>query len=455
MSSTELTEAILSRIHATEPLVHAYAIVLAEAARRDAARADRELANGMWRGPLHGIPLGIKDLCYLRGVATEAGSRAMKGFMPMFDATVVVRLRDAGAVILGKTVTHELAYGQNVPPTKNPWDPAYYPGGSSAGSGVATAVGSAFGAIGTDTGGSIRVPASINALVGLKPTYGRVPRRGVVALSSSLDHVGPLTRDVKDCALVLQVIAGHDPLDPSSLDRPVPDFTAELEAGAQGFRLGVDRGYFFSSAVSDEVRTAVESALVDLERKGATLVEVTIPEMEMALVVGLTLLQVEASTQHRMLLRNRGADLDLGTRLMLELGEFIPGTHYALALRARRTIQAGVRNTFEAKCLDALVSPTLPLPTVKLDDMLVDFLGGGEGIDLSAMLKHGIIANVTGLPALTIPCGVSGIGFPIGLQFIGRPFAEASLFTLARAYEASTPWHKLRPRLSALEGATW
>ena len=454
VSSGELTEASLQRIEATEPLVHAYATVLADSAREEAAQADRELAAGLWRGPLHGIPLGIKDLCYTRGVRTEAGSKAMEGFIPSYDATVVERLRDAGAITLGKTVTHELGYGQNVPPTKNPWNLAYYPGGSSAGSGVATAVGSAFGAIGSDTGGSIRVPASINALAGLKPTFGRVSRRGVVALSSSLDHVGPLARDVEDCALLLQAIAGHDALDPCSLDRPVPDYTAGLQAGAQDFRLGVDRSYFFSDAVEPEVRAAVDAALRELESQGATLVEVKIPEMELALIIGLTLLQVEASIQHRELLRRRGSHLELGTRLMLEMGEFIPGSHYALALRARRVVTSAMRNTFNAERLDALISPTLPMPTVKLDDMLVDFLGGGEGIDLSAMLKHGIIANVSGLPALTVPCGITSEGFPIGLQLFARPFAEASLFTIARAYEAATTWHTLRPNLAALEAAT-
>lgn len=454
VSSGELTEASLQRIEATEPLVHAYATVLADSAREEAAQADRELAAGLWRGPLHGIPLGIKDLCYTRGVRTEAGSKAMEGFIPSYDATVVERLRDAGAITLGKTVTHELGYGQNVPPTKNPWNLAYYPGGSSAGSGVATAVGSAFGAIGSDTGGSIRVPASINALAGLKPTFGRVSRRGVVALSSSLDHVGPLARDVEDCALLLQAIAGHDALDPCSLDRPVPDYTAGLQAGAQDFRLGVDRSYFFSDAVEPEVRAAVDAALRELESQGATLVEVKIPEMELALIIGLTLLQVEASIQHRELLRRRGSHLELGTRLMLEMGEFIPGSHYALALRARRVVTSAMRNTFNAERLDALISPTLPMPTVKLDDMLVDFLGGGEGIDLSAMLKHGIIANVSGLPALTVPCGITSEGFPIGLQLFARPFAEASLFTIARAYEAATTWHTLRPNVAALEAAT-
>ena len=254
ISSGELTEASLQRIEVTEPLVHAYATVLADSVRKEAAQADRELAAGLWRGPLHGIPLGIKDLIYTRGVRTEAGSKAMEGFVPSYDATVVERLRDAGAVTLGKTVTHELAYGQNVPPTKNPWNPDYYPGGSSAGSGVATAVGSAFGALGSDTGGSIRVPASINALAGLKPTFGRVSRRGVVALSNSLDHVGPLARDVEDCALLLQAIAGHDALDPYSLDRPVPDYSAGLQAGARGTRLGVDRVTEKVAAVDAEAR---------------------------------------------------------------------------------------------------------------------------------------------------------------------------------------------------------
>ncbi len=223
-SSAALTEATLARIAATEPVVNAYALVLAERARHAAAQADRELVEGHDRGPLHGIPVAVKDICYMRGLSAEAGSRALAGFVPDYDATVVRRLEEAGAIIVGKTITHEFAYGVNTPPTRTAWDLSCYPGGSSAGSGVSVTVRSAFGAIGTDTGGSIRIPAAVNGIVGLKPTYGRVSRYGVVPLGTSLDHVGPLTRTVEDCAIVLQAIAGYDPADGGSVDEPVPDY---------------------------------------------------------------------------------------------------------------------------------------------------------------------------------------------------------------------------------------
>jgi len=247
ISSSELVDATLRRIEATEPVVHAYALVLAEDARRRARQADRELAQGHWRGPLHGLPLAVKDICYTRDAPTEAGSRAMAGFVPDYDATVVRRLREAGAVLVGKTVTHEFAVGVNTPPTRTPWDMSAYPGGSSAGSGVAVSVRSAGGALGTDTGGSIRIPATINGIVGLKPTFGRVSRYGVVPLAASLDHVGPLTRTVEDCAVVLQAIAGYDPLDSGSLDEPVPDYRAELEAGVAGLVVGVERAHTWTT----------------------------------------------------------------------------------------------------------------------------------------------------------------------------------------------------------------
>lgn len=450
VSSSDLVDASLERIELTEPALHAYAHVMERSAREDARQADKELAAGIWRGPLHGIPIGIKDLFYTRGVPTEGGSRVLKGFVPSYDATAVRRLKDAGAVTLGKTVTNEFAYGLNVPPTRNPWNRDYYPGGSSAGSGVATAVGSAFGAIGTDTGGSIRVPAAINGLVGLKPTLGRVSRHGVIPLSASMDHVGPMTRDVEDCALMLQAIAGFDPLDVASLDRPIPDYSAGLDAGIRGLRLGVDRAYFFSEAVVPDVRAAVEASLRSLEGLGAEIVDVRIPELELAAIVGLTILQVEGSTHHLPLLRSQSPDYENGTRLILILGGLIPSTEYVLSLKARTVIAAAVRNTFESERLTALVGPTLPVPTFRLEHMAVDFLGGGAGVDLSGIIKHGVVANVTGLPALTVACGLSSDGLPIGLQMMGRPFAETSLFQIARAHEAVTTWHTLRPDLSAL-----
>ena len=293
----------------TDPVVHAYVMVLAERARRAAYQADREFAQGRCRGPLHGIPVAVKDICYMRDLPTEAGSRVLTGFVPGYDATVVRRLEDAGAVIVGKTMTHEFAYGVNTPPTRTPWNLECYPGGSSVGSAVAVTVGSAFAAIGTDTGGSIRNPAAINGIVGLKPTYGRVSRSGVVSLGTSLDHVGPLTRTVEDCALVLQAIAGHDPADVGSVNEPVPDFRSDLETGVRGLVIGVERAHFFYDGVTDDTRQAVEAVLETLQGLGATIVDCR------AAGIGVVA---------------RGPDDDPGRR-----GEYVPP---ALAARATRRL---------------------------------------------------------------------------------------------------------------------
>ena len=444
-SAAELLEAVLARAEETEPRLRAYARLMADSARREAGEADREIAGGRRRGPLHGIPVGVKDLCYTAGVPTEAGSRAMAGFVPGFDATVVRALREAGAVIAGKTVTHEFAYGQNIPVTRNPWDEEMYPGGSSAGSGVAVAVGSVMGAIGSDTGGSIRVPAAINGIVGLKPTYGRVSRHGVVPLSPSLDHVGPLTRTVEDCAIVLGAVAGRDALDPSSSAAPVPDYRDGLDGGVRGCRLGVDRDYFYSSGVDPEVAALVGDAERELAAAGAEIVPVRIPELAYATVIGMTLMQPEASDVHRRRLRERIADYEDGTRLMLEFGSVIPGAHYVAAQRARRWFQAALREAFRRERLDALVAPTLPIPTMPREESVGDFLGGAEGrVDLSGLIRHGIVANVAGLPALTVPCGLTVRRLPVGLQVVGRPFDEATVLRVGRAYERRTAWGDVR-----------
>ncbi len=450
ISSLELVEATLRRIEATEPLIHAYALVLAEEACEAARAADTEMAQGRYRGPLHGIPVGVKDLCYTRGIPTEAGSRALAGFLPSYDAAVVERLRDAGAVIVGKTVTHELAYGVNVPPTRNAWDPACYPGGSSAGSGAAVAARSAFGAIGTDTGGSIREPATLNGVVGLKPTFGLVSRYGIVPLSPSLDHAGPLARTVEDCALLLQALAGYDPRDGGSIDQTPADYTATLEVGAAGLIVGVERDLFMGSLVQPEVRLAVEAVLAELAAQGVAVVEVAIPELALMRTVGLTILLGDASAQHWHLLRERGSDLDPTTRLMLELGELVPATHYAMAQRARRVLCDAMRRTFESHRLTALVSPTSPSATLPMDEMVAQ---GETGEDpLSAGLDFMIPANITGQPALSVPCGFSSSGLPIGAQFFGRPFDEATLLRLARAYERNHAWAGARsPALPPLD----
>jgi aspartyl-tRNA(Asn)/glutamyl-tRNA(Gln) amidotransferase subunit A len=448
-SAQELLDAVLDRIAATDPVVRAYARLMTEEARQAAKQADGEIQKGHWRGPLHGVPIAVKDVCYTRGTITEAGSRVMAGFVPRYDSTVVRRLRDAGAVLVGKTVTHEFAYGQNIPPTRNPWNEDMYPGGSSVGSGVATAVGSTFGAIGTDTGGSIRLPAAMNGIVGLKPTFGRVSRYGVVPLSTSLDHVGPLTRTVEDCALILQAIAGPDSSDPNSADQPVPDYRLNLDAGVRGVRIGVVRDYYFGADVTDDVMDLVSAAERDLRRLGAAIVPVVIPQLEKSVVIASTLLSVEASSYHRELLRKHLTKYEDGTRLMLEFGFLVPATHYATALRARRWLCGAVQTAFYVHRLDAMLAPTLPLAAIRLEESVGDFFGGVDGrANLSGLFSHTVPANLTGLPSLTVPCGLTGDGLPVGVQFMARPFNEPMLFRIGQAYETATPWHEARPRMS-------
>ncbi len=445
VSSRELTEATLARIEQTEPVVHAYVQVLAERARRVAGHADREIAQGRWRGPLHGIPLGMKDICYMRDLPNEAGSRAMAGFVPGYDATVVRRLEDAGAVIAGKTVTHEFAYGVNTPPTRTPWCLECYPGGSSAGSGVSVAIGSAFGAIGTDTGGSIRVPAAVNGIVGLKPTYGRVSRHGVVPLGTSLDHVGPLTRTVEDNAIMLQAIAGYDRADGGSIDEPVDDYLANLEAGAEGLSIGVEKRYFFYDGVAADVRAAIEGAIETLEQQGATIMEVELPELDWSPEVLMTVMGAEASTFHRQRLRQRPGDYDPATRRSLEMGEFIPATHYLMAQRARALLKNRMANLFDAHGLDALISPTLPVTTVPLNALREPRPDYPAESPILSAIHHTFSANLTGQPALSVPCGLAKNALPVSFQVLGRPFGEATLFRLARAYEREHAWSTMRP----------
>jgi aspartyl-tRNA(Asn)/glutamyl-tRNA(Gln) amidotransferase subunit A len=445
VSCLELTEAVLARIEETEPVVLAYTRVFAEAARESARQADREVGRGRWRGPLHGIPLAIKDIFYVNGAPTEAGSRVLEGFRPPYEATVVTALRQAGAIIVGKTVTHEFAWGANVVPTRNPWRLDCFPGGSSAGSGVSVAVGSAYAALGSDTGGSIRIPASMNGIVGLKPTFGRVSRYGVVPLGSSLDHVGPLTRTVADCAIMLQTIAGRDPQDSGSADVPVPDYRAELDTGVDGMVIGIERDHSLYPGVKDDVRTATAAVIEELSDQGAEIVDVKLPELDLGLLVGITILLAESSMYHRRWVRERPDGYEQGTRILVQLGEALPATHYLTAQRVRALIKERTKQAFRAYGLDAMIAPTMPITTVPVAEM--------ERIDESGesprtrILHHSFSANVTGQPALTIPGGFDRDGLPIGVQLLGRPFGESTLFRTARAYERRHDWHKRRPEM--------
>jgi aspartyl-tRNA(Asn)/glutamyl-tRNA(Gln) amidotransferase subunit A len=449
-SAMELLDATWDRLAETEPFVHAYVTLMEDSARRQATAADEEMRRGRWRGPLHGIPVGVKDLCYTEGVATQAGSRVLEGFVPDYDATVVRRLKDGGAVIVGKTVTHEFAYGQDVPATRNPWDLDCYPGGSSAGSGVSVAVGSAFGAIGTDTGGSIRVPASVDGVVGLKPTYGRISKFGVFPMSPSLDTVGPLARTAGDCALMLGVIAGSDEQDTSSLDDAVPNYVSELNRGVVGLRLGVDRQFFFNEYVTADVRSAAEATVQLLVSMGAEIVDVRLPELDSAAAVGMAILLPDTSEWHRRLLRSHADMYVPATRLMLELGEMVLAAPYVHAQRARASLRGRLRRSFEMHRLDGLIGPTLPDTTMPVEKLSVDLTGEGQTA-LGMFLHHCFFGNVFGIPALSFPCGFSSKKLPIGFQIYGRPLQESVLFRVAHAYQQLTDWHTRRPQPEAVE----
>ena len=400
----------------------------------------------MIAGPLHGIPIGIKDICYTKGVNTEAGSKVMEGFVPDYDSTVARKLNEAGAIMIGKTRCHEFAYGVNEPPTRSPWELNSYPGGSSTGSGVALAARSAFGTIGTDTGGSIRIPASINNIVGLKPTYGRVSAYGVVPLSWALDHVGPMTRTVLDNALMLAAIAGHDPNDAASARKSVPNYAEGIQDGVERLRIGIDREYVLYPGVIDDVRNATESVINELAGMGAEIVEFSLPEFELTPETLFTVMMVEASAYHRQGLREKGDLYDPATRAALHLGELVPGTHYVTGLRARERYRSVMKALFQRESLDALISPTMPLPTALLTDLHQPRTDMDIGeTPMISYIHHTFSANLAGQPALSAPCGFTRVGLPIGYQLMGRPFDEATLFRIAWAYEQAHDWHERQP----------
>jgi aspartyl-tRNA(Asn)/glutamyl-tRNA(Gln) amidotransferase subunit A len=444
LSPVELTESVLARIESVEPKITAFATVTVDIARKAAAQAEQEIAVGEYRGPLHGIPMGIKDLYETAGVATTSSSKVRSDYVPTHDSAVVEKLSAAGMVMVGKTHTHEFAFGAVTPTTRNPWDVEYVPGGSSGGSGAAVAAGECMVGMGSDTGGSIRIPASVCGTVGLKPTYGRVSRRGVASLSWALDHVGPLTRTVRDTALVMDAIAGYDRADPASVDVPVPDFTAELDAGVAGLRIGVPTNYF-TDRVDPEVAQAVSTAIALLEEQGARLREVTIPLAEYIAPTEWAIMLPEASAYHQGMLREKAALYGDDVRLFLETGELVLATDYIKALRARTLIQQAWRGMFES--IDVLIAPTLATPAFRVDEPEITWPDGSQEAATDSYVRLSAPANVTGLPALSVPCGFTTGGLPIGMQILGRPFSEPTLLTVGEAYESATDWAKLAPAL--------
>ena len=442
-SATELTLAHLARIERLNPRLNAYLTVTAERALADARRAADELGRGVDRGPLHGVPIGLKDIVDTAGIRTTCGSKVHATHVPSADAAVARKLAEAGAVLLGKLATHEYAFGvtTNNPhwgPTRNPWDTTRIPGGSSGGSGAAVAARMACGAIGTDTGGSIRMPAAVCGVVGLKPTYGRVSKTGVFPMSYLFDHVGPLTRTVEDAAIMLGAIAGYDAGDATTVPMPVDDYRARLGDGMRGLRIGVPRSLF--TPVDRAVLAAVEEALVTLADLGATVREVSVPEFPMPGMFDLII--AEAKEIHADTLANRMDDLGADVALYLSAphGDAVA---LALALRHVREYAAGVRTVLHDQ-VDLLVLPTCPIGAPPIGTDVVDV--GGEAVQtFFAMSLRTAPFNAAGVPALTVPCGFTPGGLPIGLQIVGRPFDEVTVLRAGHAYEQATEWHRRRP----------
>lgn len=442
IAAVELTRSVLERIEETQPQLQAYVTVMEEEALETARQADAELTAGTYRGPLHGIPVALKDLFETAGVPTRCGSRVRENFVPAQDAEATARLKEAGAIIIGKTVTHEFAFGATSPPARCAWDPTRIAGGSSGGSGAAVAADACLAALGTDTGCSIRFPAALNGVVGLKPTYGRVSKRGVMPLSWSCDHVGPLTKTVEDCALVLTAIAGRDPRDPTTADLAVPDFRNGLDRGLRGLRIGVPRTYFFD-LIRPGVEVAVRQAIEVLAREGAELVEVDIPHLEHTLPVALVLSMAEGASIHRRDLRSKADLYGAEVRVLLEAGHLLLSRHYLDAQRVRALIKRAFHDVFMATRLDLLVTPTSPITALPIGQETVSIAGEPEQPVINHCARYTCPFNLSGLPALTIPCGLDGQGLPVGLQLAGRPFDEVTVLRAGQGYERATEWETL------------
>jgi aspartyl-tRNA(Asn)/glutamyl-tRNA(Gln) amidotransferase subunit A len=446
VSSVELTQACLERIRAQDEQINAFQIVLEASALEEARRADQEISGGAYRGPLHGIPIAHKDLYYTAGTRTTAGSKILEQFVPDYDATVVSKLKDAGSVLLGKLNMHEFAAGgtNNNPwygPTRNPWALDRIPGGSSGGSAAALAAGMAFGTTGSDTAGSIRIPSHCCGTTGLKPTFGRVSKYGVVPLSWTLDHTGPMTRSVRDAALMLQVMAGFDPLDPDSVEHQVDDFVSELDAGVRGLTIGVPRNHF-NQVLQPDIERAWQSAIQTLVDLGAQTVEVEFPSFGEAPAIGMIILRAEMAAFHQQWFAERPDDYSPAIRQRLAENLTRSAVDYVHAQRARDMLYAELRSALALA--DVIVTPTAPLTATPI--------GHDAGADRLVQFTYPF--NLTRCPALSLPCGFDSLGLPIGLQIAAGPWQEALILRVGNAYQQATDWHTRHPTPAATVAAT-
>ncbi len=448
ITPTELLAETLERIDQLDGEIQAFVTVMREQAFEEAEKAENEQRTGLFRGPLHGIPIGVKDLIAVKNVRMTAGSKVLADNIAQEDATVVEQLRRAGAVITGKTNTHEFAYGTYTPPTRNPWNLSHIPGGSSGGSAAAVAAGMCFGALGSDTGGSIRIPSACCGITGLKPTYGRVSTYGVIPLSWSLDHVGPMGRSAEDCAILFDAIASYDPRDPNSVSGPPGKSSATLIGGPegrsllslQGIKFGVPSESFVAP-LDPEVRAAWRAALLVLQEEGAEMVDVEVqrPAME----TYRTIQMPEASLAHMEggWLATRLEAYGERTRSRLLQGQTIPAVDYLRAQQQRRAFSSNLRSIMQR--VNALVLPTIPIPAIPIEqaDQDIQIDGVTENATM-ALLRLTMPFNLAGLPAISLPCGFTIGGLPIGLQMVGKPFEESMILRIAHAYQQLTDWHR-------------
>ena len=469
VSSRELTEVALGRISAVDARVKAFLVVTDELALKQADAVDAKIASGgaLELSPVEGVPVGIKDVLCTRGIETTCSSKILKGFVPPYSATVVDKLEQAGGVFLGKLNMDEFAMGSSTEnsayfPTHNPWDLSKVPGGSSGGSVASVASGEAFWSLGTDTGGSIRQPAAFCGVVGVKPTYGRVSRYGMIAFASSLDQIGPVTKSVYDAAMMMNVISGHDPMDSTSLDLPVPDYTKACVSDVKGLRLGMPKEYF-AEGISAECADAARKAIATLESLGATVEECSLPTTDYALATYYIIAPAEASsnlarydgvrfgirdkkamnpTEMFRLTREEGFGPEVKQRIMIGTYALSAGYYDAFYLKAQK-VRTLIRQEFDEAFtkFDALVTPTAPTPAFGLGEKTADPLA----MKLNDVLT--IPVNMAGIAALSVPCGFSEGGLPLGLQVIGPALSEEMLFRIAYTYEQASEWHTRRARL--------
>jgi aspartyl-tRNA(Asn)/glutamyl-tRNA(Gln) amidotransferase subunit A len=442
VSPLELTEACIARSQALDPKLNAYMAKTFETALVDAKAATEEIARGKRRSPLHGIPFGLKDLYETAGVVTTAGSKLRENYVPREDAFVVTRLKHAGAVLMGKLNMHEWALGatninKHFPSPRNPWDPERISGGSSGGSGVAVATGMCLGALGSDTGGSIRIPAALCGVTGIKPTYGRASLRGVVPLAWTLDHPGPLARTALDCALILQEIACCDPLDPTCADEPVPDYRAALSPRLTGVRVGVPTNFFFDQPpIDEEVARLVRDGIDVLKQLGAEVQPVEVPDIEKGARANGTILLGDAAAYHEDNMREHAAVIGETVLARLENGARISALNYARARRTQDEFKAALRGMF--KEIDLLVAPTTA-------GVAERFPNGDSPVASVALTRNTGPFNISGLPAISVPCGFNSEGMPAGMMIVGRWWEEGLVLRAGYAYQHETDWHTRRP----------